>query len=96
MNIYVVPISSACSLKDMQLEKINPEEDIQIRFVENKEYRFLTALPLCEDGDFMPVCSKDGKEWHHCAGAFDLDGNIVDLEEFRKLVRERAVSVAGG
>ena len=84
------------SFKDMQLEKCDPDEDIQIRFIENDEYRYLTALPLCEDGDFIPVCSKDGKEWHHCVGAFDFDGNIIDLEDFRKLVRERAVSVLGG
>lgn len=61
--------------------------DDDVSFVENDDYKFLSAFPLFEDGSYAPMASKDMKDWVMCIGAF-VDGDPVDLLKFVKQIQE--------
>ena len=78
MNIKfpVISISSAVAFADIELLA-----DI-IKAHVNKEYRYLTAMPIFEDGSYAAMCSKDMKNWSICASATDVNGEPIDVREF--------------
>ena len=72
----VISISSAVAFVDIELMG-----DI-IKAHENKEYRYLTAMPIFDDGSYAAMCSKNMKNWSICASATDANGKPIDVREF--------------
>lgn len=85
IKIPVMEIDSACAAPDMAFKGINGN-DIAIELVEDKEYKYLTAMPgLTESGDYLALCSKDMENWALCMGAMK-GGEKIDLIAFAKTI----------
>lgn len=74
MNIEIVKIDSAVVMPDAEIS------ENEISFTPNTEYKYLSAFPLCEDGSYIAVASKDMKEWVLCIGAY-INGKAVDVRD---------------
>lgn len=80
----VFKIDSATSFADMKPQIVEGEEGVM--FSDNSKYKYLSAMQLCEDGSYIPMCSKDLKKWSICIGAV-IDGKPVDVKELAKKIQ---------
>lgn len=88
MNIDVIKIDSACVAPDTKVDA-NVGDAIGIELIENDEYKYLSAFPLFENGDFAPVASKDLESWVICYGA-RLNGKALNLLDLVDQIKDRA------
>lgn len=84
MQIGVIKCDKAVVFPDATMT------DNAIEFTENSEYKYLSAFPILENGDFAAVASKDMKEWVLCIGAY-IDGEMVDVREIAKQLQDMAI-----
>lgn len=76
MEIGVIRIDGAYVVPDSKMK--TTDDEVEIEFIINHEYKYLSAFPIFEDGGYAPVASKDLKSWVICYGAI-LDGNPLPL-----------------
>lgn len=76
LELVVIHVDSAATIGN-----VDHTADDAIIYFDEKKYNLLSALPLCEDGSYMPVCSDDGENWVICIAA-TKDGKAVDLLKF--------------
>lgn len=81
IQLPIIKCDNAASIADTMLD----EENIYIPT--NSEYKFLTAMPIFEDGHYCAMCSKDLKKWSICIGAI-VDGKPINLLEFAEQIKE--------
>ena len=79
MKYIVIKCDSAAVMPDANIT------NEQVEFTMNNDYKYLSAFPLCEDGSFVAMASKNLKEWAICVGAY-LDGELINLNDFAKQV----------
>ena len=87
MNLIVVPIDSAVSIADADIESE------KIKLIDNEKYKYLSAFPtgVKENGKetWIPMCSDNMKKWVICVGA-TVKGEKLDVREIAKAIREKS------
>jgi len=81
----VMIVDSSVPMSEAQIRVENGEECYKA--FEYEDYKYLSAFPVWDDGNYAAICSNDLTHWSLCLSA-TKDGKTIDVLEIAKSLEE--------